>query len=102
MRELRNKCPLGNFSLKDCHVHAWKLQVGDRVVALPECKAWAELVSVPAKYVFLLPADISYQEATALTMNYILAYVLLFDLAGITPGKTVLLHSAGGGVVSEH
>lgn len=70
------------------------------MVALPECKGWAELVSVPDKFVFLLPADISYQEATALTMNYILAYVLLFDMAGLAPGKSVLLHSAGGGVVS--
>uniref|UniRef100_A0A8D9ACM5 Synaptic vesicle membrane protein VAT-1 homolog-like n=1 Tax=Cacopsylla melanoneura TaxID=428564 RepID=A0A8D9ACM5_9HEMI len=75
-----------------------KFKVGDRVVALPECKAWAELVSVPDKYVFLLPPDITYQEAVALTMNYVLAYILLFDMAGLTSGKTVLLHSAGGGV----
>ncbi|XP_026687409.1 synaptic vesicle membrane protein VAT-1 homolog-like [Diaphorina citri] len=73
-------------------------EVGDRVVALPECKAWAELVSVPVQYVFLLPSDLSYQEGAALTMNYILAYVLLFDMAGLAPGKSVLLHSAGGGV----
>ncbi|KAI5709808.1 hypothetical protein M8J76_008610 [Diaphorina citri] len=73
-------------------------KVGDRVVALPECKAWAELVSVPVQYVFLLPSDLSYQEGAALTMNYILAYVLLFDMAGLAPGKSVLLHSAGGGV----
>lgn len=75
-----------------------KFKVGDRVVALPECKGWAELVSVPTQYVFLLPPDISYQEATALTMNYVLAYVLLFDMAGLSPGKSILLHSAGGGV----
>lgn len=75
-----------------------KFKVGDRVVALPECKAWADLVSVPVKYVFPIPADLSFQDAAAITMNYIVAYVLLFELGGLAPGKSVLIHSAGGGV----
>lgn len=33
-------------------------------------------------------------------MNYVVAYILVFELGNITPGKKVLLHSAGGGVVS--
>lgn len=73
-------------------------KIGDRVVALPEYRAWAELVSVPAKYVFPIPDDLSYQDAAAITMNYIVAYILLFDLGGLSSGKSVLLHSAGGGV----
>ncbi|MBO8666593.1 alcohol dehydrogenase catalytic domain-containing protein, partial [Staphylococcus aureus] len=32
-----------------------KFKVGDRVVALPEWRAWSELVSVPAKNVFAIP-----------------------------------------------
>jgi NADPH:quinone reductase-like Zn-dependent oxidoreductase len=76
-------------------------QVGDRVVALPEYRAWAELVSVPQQVVFPLPSDLSYVDAAALTMNYIVAYILLFELGGLTPGKSVLVHSAGGGVVSD-
>lgn len=75
-------------------------QVGDRVVALPDHKAWAELVAVPATSVFALPAGMSYLDAAAITMNYTVAYILLFELANLAPGKSLLLHSAGGGVVS--
>lgn len=74
------------------------LQVGDRVVALPEYRAWAELVAVPAKYVFKIPEQMSYIDAAAITMNYVVAYILVFELGNITPGRKVLLHSAGGGV----
>ncbi|XP_066582255.1 synaptic vesicle membrane protein VAT-1 homolog-like [Prorops nasuta] len=73
-------------------------KVGDRVVALPDHKAWAELVTVPASSVFLLPNGMSYLDAAAITMNYTVAYILLFELANLTPGKSLLLHSAGGGV----
>ncbi|XP_044744304.1 synaptic vesicle membrane protein VAT-1 homolog-like [Coccinella septempunctata] len=74
------------------------LAVGDRVIALPEFRAWAELVTVPSKYVFKLPNNISFLDAAAMTMNYTVAYILLFELAGLTKGKTVLVHSIGGGV----
>jgi len=78
----------------------FSLQVGDRVVALPEYRAWAELVAVPARYVYHIPADLSYLDAAAIAMNYLVAYILLFELGGLAPGKSVLVHSAGGGVVS--
>ncbi|XP_043286075.1 synaptic vesicle membrane protein VAT-1 homolog-like [Venturia canescens] len=73
-------------------------KVGDRVVALPDHKAWSELVAVPATSVFALPEGMSYLDAAAITMNYTVAYILLFDLTCLTPGKSLLLHSAGGGV----
>lgn len=71
------------------------------MVALPDHKAWAELVAVPATSVFALPPGMSYLDAAAITMNYTVAYILLFELAHLTPGKSLLLHSAGGGVVSR-
>lgn len=73
-------------------------KVGDKVVALSEFKAWAELVVVPSKYVFAVPSNMSYHEAAAITMNYIVAYILLFELGHLSEGKSVLFHSAGGGV----
>lgn len=73
-------------------------KVGDRVAALPDHKAWAELVAVPATSVFALPPGMSYTDAVAITMNYTVAYILLFELANLTAGKSLLLHSAGGGV----
>lgn len=69
-------------------------------MALPEFKAWAELVVVPSKYVFAIPSNMSYHDAAAITMNYIVAYILLFELGHLSAGKSVLFHSAGGGVVS--
>lgn len=73
--------------------------VGDRVVALPEFKAWAELVAVSERFVYKLPEGMSYAEAAAITLSYAVAHVLVFELASIKPGNSVLLHSAGGGVV---
>lgn len=70
------------------------------MAALPEYKAWAELVAVPAKYVFKLPTGLSPQDAAAITMTYTVAYILLFEIGGLSKGKSVLVHSAGGGVVS--
>lgn len=74
------------------------LKVGDQVVALPEYKAWAELVSVPAQYVYALPEGMTALDAVAVTTNYVVAYLLLFEMANLTPGKSLLVHSAGGGV----
>jgi NADPH:quinone reductase-like Zn-dependent oxidoreductase len=67
---------------------------------LPEFKAWAELVAVPTKYVYKIPDEISFQDAAAITMNYLVAYIIVFELLPIRPGKSLILHSAGGGVVS--
>lgn len=49
---------------------------------------------------FAIPEDLSALDAAAVTMNYIVAYILLFELGNLSSGKSVLLHSAGGGVVS--
>ncbi|XP_063626602.1 synaptic vesicle membrane protein VAT-1 homolog-like isoform X1 [Cydia splendana] len=73
-------------------------KVGDQVVALPEYKAWAELVSVPAQYVYALPSGMTPLDAVAVTTNYVVAYLLLFEMANLAPGKSLLVHSAGGGV----
>jgi NADPH:quinone reductase-like Zn-dependent oxidoreductase len=77
-----------------------KNQVGDRVVALPEFRAWAELCAVPTKYVYKLPEEVSFQDAAAITMNYLVAHIIVFELLSLRPGKSLMLHSAGGGVVS--
>lgn len=81
-------------------VYSWT-QVGDRVVALPEFRAWAELCAVPTKYVYKLPDELSFQDAAAITMNYLVAYIIVFELLSLRPGKSLMLHSAGGGVVSR-
>ncbi|XP_049298568.1 synaptic vesicle membrane protein VAT-1 homolog-like isoform X2 [Anopheles funestus] len=73
-------------------------KVGDRVVALPEFRAWSELVAVPIKYVYHIPEEMTFQDAAAIVMNYLVAYILIFDLVSLREGKSMLLHSVGGGV----
>jgi len=74
------------------------IRVGDRVAALSESKAWAELVAVPAKFVYKIPAKMSFEDAAAITMNYVVAYALLFEIGNLKSDQTVLVHSVGGGV----
>lgn len=78
------------------------VKVGDRVAALAESRAWAELVNVPAKYVYKIPSSMSFQDASAITLNAVVAYALLFDVGNLRPGQTVLIHSIGGGVVRKN
>lgn len=75
-------------------------QTGDRVIALPDYKAWAELCAVSTKYVYKLPDELSFRDAVAITLNYLIAYIIVNDLLQLRSGKSLMLHSAGGGVVS--
>ncbi|CAG2123123.1 unnamed protein product, partial [Medioppia subpectinata] len=40
----------------------------------------------------------SYEDAVAVTMNYVVAYALLFCVGNLKSDQTVLVHSVGGGV----
>jgi len=76
------------------------VQKGDSVIALTDCTAWSELIAVPAQFVYRMPSSMSYQDGAALLVNYVTAYLLLFEVGGLRRGQSVLVHSAGGGVVS--
>ena len=58
-------------------------------------------MAVPTKYVYAIPDNMTFSDAAAIAINFAVAHILLFDLACIRPGKSLLLHSAGGGVVSN-
>lgn len=62
--------------------------------------AWAELVTLPAQYVYKMPDNMSFQDGAALCMNYLTAYIMLFDMANLRKGQSVFVHNVGGGVVS--
>lgn len=74
------------------------LKVGDRVCALVDKAAWSELVASPAKFVYKIPDGMSFQDAAALTMNFVVAHCLLFDVGNLRSGQTALIHSLAGGV----
>ncbi|XP_066522137.1 synaptic vesicle membrane protein VAT-1 homolog [Hoplias malabaricus] len=73
-------------------------KVGDRVLVLGRCGLWQELVVVKADHTFLMPDGMSFEEAAALPINYITAYMMLFEMGNIRPNKSVLIHMAAGGV----
>uniref|UniRef100_A0A3Q0RQP7 Vesicle amine transport 1 n=1 Tax=Amphilophus citrinellus TaxID=61819 RepID=A0A3Q0RQP7_AMPCI len=73
-------------------------KVGDRIIALTRSGMWQEVVVVPADRTFPMPEEMSFEEGAALTINYMTAYMMLFEMANLRPGKSVLIHMAAGGV----
>jgi NADPH:quinone reductase len=74
------------------------LEPGQRVAAVLPYGGAAERVVVPAQFTFALPDTISYDEGTALPMNYLTALFALKERGQVRPGEIVLIHGAAGGV----
>lgn len=75
-------------------------QIGDRVMAFVNYNAWAEVVCTPVEFVYKMPEEMTFAEAAAFSLNFVAAYMMLFEVANLREGMSVLVHSAGGGVVS--
>ncbi|XP_070703845.1 synaptic vesicle membrane protein VAT-1 homolog [Pempheris klunzingeri] len=73
-------------------------KVGDKVMVLNRFGLWQEVAVVPASHTFLIPEGMSFEEAAALPVNYITAYMMLFDFGNLRPNQSVLVHAAAGGV----
>ncbi|KAM4716915.1 synaptic vesicle membrane protein VAT-1 homolog [Anableps anableps] len=73
-------------------------KVGDKVMVLNRFGLWQEVAVVPASHTFLIPEGMSFEEAAALPVNYITAYLMLFDFGNLRPNQSVLIHAAAGGV----
>ncbi|XP_013421215.1 synaptic vesicle membrane protein VAT-1 homolog [Lingula anatina] len=73
-------------------------KVGDRVICYKEFGLWTELANVPADQCFLMPEEMSFEEGAAIPVNYITAYLMLFEFGNLRSGKSVLIHMAAGGV----
>uniref|UniRef100_A0A8C3NU24 Vesicle amine transport 1 like n=3 Tax=Sylvioidea TaxID=2116661 RepID=A0A8C3NU24_9PASS len=73
-------------------------EIGDRVMAFVNYNAWAEVVCTPVEFVYKIPDDMTFSEAAAFPMNFVTAYMMLFEVANLREGMSVLVHSAGGGV----
>lgn len=71
---------------------------GDRVAALTRFGGYADTVVVPAAQAFHFPDTLSDAEAAAVPVNFLTAALALYRMAALSPGETVLVHNAGGGV----
>ena len=60
----------------------------------------AEYVLVPARNVVPKPASLTWEEAACLPTAWLTAYRMLFTRSGASPGDTVLVQGAGGGVAT--
>lgn len=59
---------------------------------------YAEYVKVPFRNVLPIPENITFEQAAAFPLVSITASHMLFALAGLQPGETVLIMGAGSGV----
>nr|XP_033774014.1 synaptic vesicle membrane protein VAT-1 homolog [Geotrypetes seraphini] len=73
-------------------------KVGDKVMVLNNSGLWQEVVVVPAVHSFIMPEGMSFEEGAAFLVNYISAYMILFDFGNLRPSQSVLIHMAAGGV----
>jgi NADPH:quinone reductase-like Zn-dependent oxidoreductase len=62
--------------------------------------ALAEQVAVPRYNLVPKPPELSFEEAACLPTAWLTAYRMLFTRGGVTPGQTVLVQGAGGGVAT--
>lgn len=87
------------FSLPSSHPSVFLcllFQVGDKVMVLNRFGLWQEVAVVPSTHTFLIPEGMSFEEAAALPVNYITAYMMLFDFGNLRPNQSVLIHAAAG------
>jgi NADPH2:quinone reductase len=72
---------------------------GDRVAALTMLSgAMAEVVALPADRVFTLPDNVSFEAGAGLLFNDLTMHCALRTRGRLSPGETVLVHGAAGGI----
>ncbi|HYG89342.1 MAG TPA: NADPH:quinone oxidoreductase family protein [Azospirillum sp.] len=71
---------------------------GDRVVCQLEYGAYAEQIVVPETQCFVIPDEMSFEEAAAMGLVYQTAHFALVDRGLYQRGETVLVNGATGGV----
>jgi NADPH2:quinone reductase len=74
-------------------------KVGDRVMGTGP-KGYAEKMSMPAKRVYAIAQELSFEDAAALPVQGLTAMHALGLRANLQKGEKVLVHSAAGGVGS--
>ena len=78
---------------------AARFKVGDRVyIAGSLSGAYAEQSLCEERFVFPLPANVSFAQGAAVHIPYSTAFRALFHRAHALGGETVLIHGASGGV----
>lgn len=72
--------------------------VGDRVLAMCEKGGYAQYALASASDTYLLPDEVPYQAAAAMSVSYETAYLALTDRAQLQEGESVLILGANSAV----
>src|SRR4029450_7232455 len=72
-------------------------KAGDRVAAFT-VKSYAEYCQAPEPMVVPLPDAVSFVDGAAFPIQVLTAYHMLHTADSTGPGRTVVVHSAAGGV----
>ncbi len=76
-------------------VTGWK--TGDGVMAFCQ-NGYSEYVTAPAAMLLPKPAELSFEQASAIPCQYLTAYHALLTLGRLKAGRTVLVQAAAGGL----
>jgi NADPH2:quinone reductase len=76
------------------------LRVGDRVTTIVSSGGYAEYASAVAEMTIPIPQGVGFAEAATIPIQGLTAYLLLKEIARVTPSDTVLIQAAAGGVGS--
>lgn len=76
---------------------ASNFRVGDRVAILKN-GTFANRIQCPVERAHHIPDTMSFVDAATLPLVYLTSMYSLFDIGGLKPGQSVLIHSAAGGV----
>lgn len=74
------------------------LREGDAVFALTRFGGYSNVVCVPYKQVFKRLDWMNSQDAAAIPLTYLTAYMMLMVMGSVRAGEKVLIHGAAGGI----
>lgn len=75
-----------------------RIQVGQRVIALCMTGAFAEKLVAPEVAVVPMPDEMDFETGAGFTLTYATSYYALKQRAKLSPGETLLVLGAAGGV----
>jgi NADPH2:quinone reductase len=75
-----------------------KFNIGDRIVAMSGKGSHATLRSVPEKAIWLIPNELTFEDAACIPVTYATAHDCLFEFGNVQDEDTILIQGISGGL----
>lgn len=75
-----------------------RFKEGDGVLSMTRFGGYSDVVAVPEFMAFPKPANLNFEQAAAIPVNYLTAWLMLIHQGNLKPGEKVLIHAVAGGV----